>query len=408
MPLSTSSSERIESSLSSSRSSFGPREGIIALVAGLTVIFLSLEAASPVVLAHISRTERRVGSELKAARSLQAATPDGRKTVLLAGNSLLLEGVHLDNLHDTLAPQYEVSRLGIEQTQYFDWYFGLRRLLEEGARPSVIVLSLASDQFASRFTLGESFANRLMSTRDFPLVIDKIKLDRTTASTYLFAHWSHWLANKAFIRQGVLILLIPRFRELAARIADHGPHVHDPAVLIASAQERLPELGNLARTYGLTIVLMIPPTLREDQSRQVQAIGDAVGVPVWVLSPPGEFPRELYRDGFHLNDRGAEIFTARLAAQFRKQTGNGVAVAPLPAQLGAVGDRGPSGVCDSLRPAPTTDGGGVARGGSPCAVDTPAIGTIHQGTVHAVGNGGSNAMQSGDRLRPTDRPGRQP
>jgi lysophospholipase L1-like esterase len=39
---------------------------------------------------------------------------------------------------------------------------------------------------------------------------------------------------------------------------------------------------------------------------------------VWVLSPPGEFPRHLYRDGFHLNDQGSEMFTSRLAEQIRK------------------------------------------------------------------------------------------
>src|SRR6202043_2355051 len=156
-----------------------------------------------------------VETELLAARSLRPVTADGRPTVLLAGNSLLLEGGQLDHLHASLASQYEVSRLGIEQTHYLDWYFGLRRLLEEGSRPSVIVLSLATDQLASRFTLGESFAHRQMSARDFALVVKEAKLDKTSASTYLFAHWSNWLANKGFIRQDVLILLVPRFRELA-------------------------------------------------------------------------------------------------------------------------------------------------------------------------------------------------
>jgi hypothetical protein len=213
-----------------------------------------------------------------------------------------------------------VSRLGIEQTHYLDWYFGLRRLLEEGSRPGLIVLSLATDQLASRFTLGESFAHRQMSAHDFPLAIQESKLDWTTASTYLFAHWSNWLADKGVIRQRVLILLVPNFRELASRIADHGPHVNDPAILLARAQERLPELRDLAQTYGVKIVLLIPPTLRQDHSREIQQLGEQVGVPVWVLSPPGEFPRSLFRDGFHLNLQGSEIFTSRLAEQIRKRS----------------------------------------------------------------------------------------
>src|SRR5437588_4952612 len=134
--------------------------GVIALLVGLSVIMLGFEVGSPLILQHLSRTERRVETELLAARSLRPVTADGRATVLLGGNSLLLEGVQLDHLHDSLASEYEVSRLGIEQTHYLDWYFGLRRLLEEGARPSLIVLSLATDQLASTLTLVDASAHR--------------------------------------------------------------------------------------------------------------------------------------------------------------------------------------------------------------------------------------------------------
>jgi hypothetical protein len=186
----------------------------------------------------------------------------------------------------------------------------------------VIILSLATDQLASRLTLDESFAHRQMSARDFPMVVREKKLDKTTASSYFFAHWSNWLADKGFIRQDVMILLVPHFRELAGRIADHGPHINDPSVLVGMAQQRLPQLHDLAQTYGVTIVLLVPPTLRADNSQEVQELGDKVGLPVWVLSPPGEFSRDLFRDGFHLNSEGSGIFTARLAEQIRTKIGN--------------------------------------------------------------------------------------
>jgi hypothetical protein len=323
MPLSTSSSDGVGST------PYAPvprrmieRTGIIALLTGLLIIFLGLEVGSPVILTRLSHTELRVKNETSAARTLHPFSPDGRPTVLLAGNSLLIEGVQLDILRENLAPQYAVSRLAIEQTHYLDWYFGLRRLLEQGSHPSVIILSLATDQLASRFTLDESFAHRQMTVHDFPLVVREAKLDKTTASTYLFAHFSNWLADKGFLRQDVLILLVPHFRELAGRIADHGPHVDDPSVLLGMAQQRLPELRDLAQTYGIKIVLLVPPTLKQDHSQEVQELGDKVGIPVWVLSPPGEFPRDLFRDGFHLNLHGSEIFTGRLADQIRTGIGS--------------------------------------------------------------------------------------
>ena len=297
----------------------GARTGIIVLLAGLAMIMLALEVGSPLILRHLSRTERRVEIELGAASKLRPTTTDGRPTVLLAGNSLLLQGVELDGLHQNLAAQYDVSRLGIEQTHYLDWYFGLRRLLEEGARPSLIVLALGTDQLASRLSLGESFARRQMSTGDFGLAVREGKLDRTTASTYWFAHWSNWLADKGFIRQRVLILLVPNFRGLAGRIADHGAHVDNPALLIGMARKRLPQLADLSRMYGVRIVLLVPPTLHEDHSREIQSLGTQLGVPVWVLSPPGEFPAGLYSDGYHLSEQGAAIFTSRLADKIRER-----------------------------------------------------------------------------------------
>jgi len=295
------------------------RTGIIMLLAGIAAMMLGFEFGSPLVLGRLSRTERRVQSELNAASVLKPVTADGRPTVLLAGNSLLLEGVQLDLLHNNLGSQYEVSRLGVEQTHYLDWYFGLRRLLEEDSRPSLIVLALSTEQVASRFTLGEAFAHRQMSTRDFPLAIHEAKLDRTTASSYWFAHWSNWLADKGVIRQRVMILLVPNFRALAGRIAEHGPHINDPNVLLDMARQRLPKLGELSRTYGVSIVLLVPPTLREDHSHEIQALGVQSGVPVWVPSAPGEFARGLYSDGFHLNEQGAAIFTARLADKIRER-----------------------------------------------------------------------------------------
>ncbi len=313
MPSSTSSSEAAALAVQPAR---GTRQASIAigvLLLGLVVIFLGLEISSPLILARLSRTERRINGEMQAALALRRTTVDGRPTVLLAGNSLLIEGVQMDSLRNALASHYEVNRLTVEQTHYLDWYFGLRRLLQSGSRPSFIVLTLATDQLASRFTLEEAFARRQMSARDLPLVVREAQLDRTATTTYFFAHWSRWQASKGFIRQCVMILMIPHFRQLAARIADHGPHVNDPAVLLQKARERLPQLGELSRTYGVRIVLLVPPTLHEDHSREIQQIGEASGVPVWVLSPPGEFPRDYFMDGFHLNAHGSEIFTARLA-----------------------------------------------------------------------------------------------
>jgi hypothetical protein len=181
----------------------------------------------------------------------------------------------------------------------------------------VVVVTLDPSQLASGFTLSESFAHRQMSIRDFPRVVREADLDRTTASTYFFAHFSNWLGDKGYIRQCVMILMVPNFRELAARIADHGSHINDRARLVGIAQQRLPELAELGQKYGVRIVVLFPPALRENYSLDIQQLGPSLNVPVLVPSRPGEFPRDLYRDGFHLNAQGAKIFTTRLGRELR-------------------------------------------------------------------------------------------
>lgn len=320
MPLSISNSEAavaVAVAEPVTRRGMSAKAGIVALLGGLVVLLVGLEVSSPYILARLSHTEQRIAVELKAAQKLQPTTKDGRPTVLFVGNSLLLQGVAIDSLRSDLSSQYEVTRFAVEQTHYLDWYFGLRKLLQEGSRPSVVVLVLATDQLASHWTMGEAFAHRQMSTRDFPLVWREANLDRNTGTSYAFAHWSKWQADKGFIRQCVTILIVPKFRDLAARIADHSPHVSDPKDLISAAQHRLPQLADLSREYGVRIVLLVPPTLRQDYSSDIQQLGDSAGVPVWVLSSPGEFPRDYYMDGFHLNEHGAEIYTARIAQRLR-------------------------------------------------------------------------------------------
>jgi hypothetical protein len=222
-------------------------------------------------------------------------------------------------LSASLADRYAVSRLGIEQTHYLDWYFGLSRMFQEGARPSAVVVTLSTLQLASDFTLGESFARRQMSARDFFQVVSEAKLDSTTASTYLLAHWSDWLASKAALRKDILIGILPSFRELSKLIVDHAPRVSDSAELLRTAQARLPKLNALCTGNGVQLIVLIPPSLHEDHSREVQEIGRQAGVTVLVPSKPGEYAQSLYRDNFHLNAEGASIFTRRLAEEIRAQ-----------------------------------------------------------------------------------------
>ena len=109
------------------------------------------------------------------------------------GNSLLLEGLDLPRAQQALASRYSVSRFVVEQTQYLDWYYGIRRLLAEGARPSILVMTLPTGHLISDGTRGEYFAHYQMQAGDIVEVARAANLDMTTASNFWFANWSEWL-----------------------------------------------------------------------------------------------------------------------------------------------------------------------------------------------------------------------
>ena len=91
------------------------RAGIIALLVGLVSILLALEISSPLVLAHRVIPNRGSRLRMRAARHLRSLTDDGRPTVLLAGTLCCLRADTMDNLQEQ-TPQYQVSRLAMEQT----------------------------------------------------------------------------------------------------------------------------------------------------------------------------------------------------------------------------------------------------------------------------------------------------
>jgi len=111
---------------------------VVALLVMIVAWLLAMEAFAVYGVPRLSRTEQRVKDEYHAALALRESTP----TVLFVGNSLLLANVDLSVVGPALQPRWQSRRLAVESTSYADWYFGLRRLFAEGARPDTVVLML--------------------------------------------------------------------------------------------------------------------------------------------------------------------------------------------------------------------------------------------------------------------------
>lgn len=296
----------------SSSKGAGSRAGIIYLLAGLAIFSIAIELGANVAFARVSRIQKRILGEYHAAQRVQQLSADGKPTLLLTGNSLLLEGLDLPKTQATLAPRYSVSRFVVEQTEYLDWFFGTRRLLAEGARPAILVLTLPTGHLISSGTRGEYFARHQMQAGDIVEVAQASRLDMTTASNFWFAHFSEWLGSKAEIRKVFLAQALGNLDALASRVTNRNDSIPSDEAIEGILAPRLQALKAVCESYGVRLVLMLPALL--DAQEKVNGVTAACRRNrISVLQPylPGELTSAYFRDGFHLNAAGENLFTAR-------------------------------------------------------------------------------------------------
>jgi len=306
-------------------------------LSGLLVYGLGLETASRVVFSRVSRIRGRVERDLQAARALRPIGAGGKPTLLLVGNSLLLHGVDRAPFQRRLAPALDATVFPIENTQYEDWYFGLKTLLSGGSRPSVVAAAFTPRQLLSPMTDGEHFARLLMSPGDLLAVQRASGLDNTAASAYFFAHLSDWLGFRAQIRSWLFFQLFPGLEKAAALFPGGRPPLPRSSDMVAEVLPRVRALDLLCRFYGAKFVLIVPPTTTESAGAvELRTAAVAEGLSVLIPMRSDELLADDFTDGFHLNRRGAERFTPRVADVLIRAAGPSPAAHP--ARVASEGD----------------------------------------------------------------------
>ncbi|MGB7555608.1 MAG: hypothetical protein WBM04_14640 [Candidatus Korobacteraceae bacterium] len=262
----------------------------------------------------MSRIQRRIDEEYRSSLTIPAAGPSGQPTMLLLGNSLLLEGVDFPSLRGTMIPRYDVHRLVIEQTDYLDLYYILRTLFRNGSRPHDLVLCLSVGQLMADDTRGE-FTARYVDAASVADLAHREHFDATTMTNYMFAHWSGWFGTRAEIRKWLLGRMMPDIGDLTTVLGFRpAPHLSESEVQ-RGIGPRLRELKSLCDQYGSRLTVLIPPSLGDDHAEAVRSLGSELGIRVLVPVEPGGMNRSQFRDGFHLTPAGAQLFTAQLSSQ---------------------------------------------------------------------------------------------
>jgi len=292
----------------------------IALLCTAFALLALIEAISVLSFDRTSKVQRRELSERQTLLSVRDPEASDDPHIAVLGNSLMLEGVDVSQLRAKMGPMYIPVPYFVLATNYYDWFFGLKRLFAEGMRPRYVLLGLSPNQLAAPGIRGDYSARYLFQQSDLIDVVRQTHMDATTASGFLLAHYSEYYSTREATRGFFMLRALPSVAELFHSLSGtfRDPEIEE-AVLEHLAADRLTALDQLCGTNGSHFFLVVPPTYQKG-AQIIERVGRERGVTVLLPVAEGEFDASYYQsDGVHLNGKGSQVFTIRLAASLREQ-----------------------------------------------------------------------------------------
>jgi hypothetical protein len=292
----------------------------IALLCTVLALLALIEAVSVVGFDRTSKVQRIELSERRTLLGVRDSEENDDPHIAVLGNSLMLEGVDISLLREKIGPAYVPVPYFVLATNYYDWFFGLKRLFAEGMRPRYVLLGLSPNQLAAPGIRGDYSARYLFQPSDLIDVVRETHMDATTASGFLLAHYSEYYSTREATRGFFMIRVLPSVGELFHSLAGsfRDPEIKE-AVLEPLAADRLTALDQLCQANGSHFVLVVPPSYQKGAGI-IGRVGRQRGVPVLLPVAEDEFDSSYYQsDGVHLNGKGSQVFTTRLAASLSEQ-----------------------------------------------------------------------------------------
>jgi len=193
----------------------------------------------------------------------------------------------------------------------------LSHMFRMGAAPDVVVLVLNPIQLTSRAIDGDYSAHFLVDRRDLTSLANDIGADRDKMSSLALANVSFFYATRAEIRTWILGRILPDLPSFT-HLLYVAPTLPSGNAFPRTATQRLIQLRELCETYGVQVVLVIPPAVEDSGAATVLRAAKESGVKVLNPIGPAILPASDYSDNFHLNSRGAGKFTPALASALKE------------------------------------------------------------------------------------------
>jgi lysophospholipase L1-like esterase len=290
------------------------------LVGICAILVVAFELLSGYLLKHDSETYARVSRQYAEAVKIRPAKPGEPTSVLMVGNSLLLEAVDTERLKELTSGQMQIYPIFLEGTGYYDWLYGLQRLFRERARPQVVVLGVGVNSFLSNSVRQDYTPLMLFGMRDSLGAASDLKMDRTATSNLLLAHASVFWDTRSVVRTQILRHTVPHYRELVLLLKPQ-PAIPPALQFQTIANSRLEKLRELCEMHGAKLIILLPPTPSSEAAvKQMTIASQNAGVDTLVPIDPTALSAKYYQpDELHLNSEGARLFTSALAT-FLPQT----------------------------------------------------------------------------------------
>jgi hypothetical protein len=214
-----------------------------------------------------------------------------------------------------LQPKWRGVRFGMEQTTYYDWYYGLRRLTADGARPSAILVCLEPRHLVGTSVRTELFAHYLMRTSDTLSVSRALDLSPSGTADLFVANVSAFWALRKEIRKNLLMRLMPELPKLTRMMTrGGGSPPTEAAELLTTGRVRLEGLREIADSAGARLIVVMMPPVSSEQRAALWEIGSELSIPIVApLSHQELQPGDYDLDQYHLSEQGRARFTRELA-----------------------------------------------------------------------------------------------
>jgi hypothetical protein len=278
------------------------------------------EVASVLEFDRVSKVQRRELSQRGTLLAVRDPEAGDDPHIAVFGNSLMLEGVDISLLRRKIGPTYAPVPYFVLGTYYYDWFFGLKRLFAQGMRPRYVLLGLSPNQLAAPGIKGDYSARYLFQPSDLIEVVRELHMDATRTSGFLLAHYSEYYGTRELSRGFFMSQILPGVGELLhSRLGTFRDPEIKESVLGHLAGARLTLLDQLCRTNGSNFIFVVPPSYQKGADI-IGRVGRKRGITVLLPVADNEFDGTYYQsDGIHLNGKGSQIFTTRLAAELREQ-----------------------------------------------------------------------------------------